>query len=180
MLKLTSDFVEPISFIVPRKESSFQEDIFPLAYAGIPAMTADEWFAGKVADPVKMSLDPAKNDSLPRPVQTFSPVARTIPATPAGSVTPATPAGDVVPKSDYDAAVARAQAAESQIASLNKTIEALKNDLAVAKSAPAEGSGNAGSNDAALLEELEIAKARIAELELSESKLKKAVAAFAA
>jgi coronin-1B/1C/6 len=38
-VKLTSDSVEPISFIVPRKEVTFQEDIFPEAFAGVAALT---------------------------------------------------------------------------------------------------------------------------------------------
>ena len=34
-LKLTNDSVEPIAFIVPRKEQSFQEDIFPDTFSGV-------------------------------------------------------------------------------------------------------------------------------------------------
>lgn len=39
--------VEPISFIVPRRAEEFQEDIFPPAPSGKPALSADEWFSGK-------------------------------------------------------------------------------------------------------------------------------------
>ncbi len=46
MLKLTGDSVEPISFVVPRKETTFQEDIFPDTYAGVATLTAEAWFNG--------------------------------------------------------------------------------------------------------------------------------------
>ncbi len=39
-LKLTSNSVEPLSFIVPRKSEMFQPDIFPDCYAGVPALSA--------------------------------------------------------------------------------------------------------------------------------------------
>ena len=61
LLKLTSNSVEPLSFIVPRKSEMFQPDIFPDCYAGTPAMDADEFFGGKDAPPPTMSLDPSKN-----------------------------------------------------------------------------------------------------------------------
>eukprot|EP00511_Aplanochytrium_stocchinoi_P003450 CAMPEP_0204826972 /NCGR_PEP_ID=MMETSP1346-20131115/4553_1 /ASSEMBLY_ACC=CAM_ASM_000771 /TAXON_ID=215587 /ORGANISM="Aplanochytrium stocchinoi, Strain GSBS06" /LENGTH=448 /DNA_ID=CAMNT_0051955231 /DNA_START=197 /DNA_END=1543 /DNA_ORIENTATION=+ len=57
-LKLTSSSVEPISFTCPRKSELFQEDIFPACYAGKAAMTADEFFGGKNANPVLMSMNP--------------------------------------------------------------------------------------------------------------------------
>jgi hypothetical protein len=60
-LKLTGKSVIPISFIVPRKSGGevWQADIYPEAYAGKPALTAQEWIKGKNKDPILMSLDPA-------------------------------------------------------------------------------------------------------------------------
>mmetsp|Transcript_13550 Transcript_13550/g.26917 ORF Transcript_13550/g.26917 Transcript_13550/m.26917 type:complete len:438 (+) Transcript_13550:33-1346(+) len=58
MLKLTSNSVEPLSFVVPRKSESFQEDIFPDTAGGTPAISADEFFAGQDSMPVTMSLRP--------------------------------------------------------------------------------------------------------------------------
>lgn len=58
-LKLTTNSVEPISFTIPRKSDRFQEDLFPDCYAGVPAMSADEYFGGKNANPPLVSLDPA-------------------------------------------------------------------------------------------------------------------------
>ena len=61
LLKLTSNSVEPLSFIVPRKSEMFQPDIFPDCYAGVPALSADEFFAGEEKEPPTMSLDPSKS-----------------------------------------------------------------------------------------------------------------------
>ena len=71
-LKLTNDSVEPVAFIVPRKEQSFQEDIYPETLSGEPSMTADEWFAGKnVAGPKKVSMDPSKRAGYVPPTPAF-------------------------------------------------------------------------------------------------------------
>lgn len=59
-LKLTSRSVEPLSFIIPRKSELFQDDIFPDAASGVPAMTCDELFAGTFKPIKTMSLDPEK------------------------------------------------------------------------------------------------------------------------
>lgn len=48
--------VEPISFIIPRKSETFQEDVYPAARAKEPALTADEWASGKDSDPKVISL----------------------------------------------------------------------------------------------------------------------------
>eukprot|EP01092_Planopodium_desertum_P003997 TRINITY_DN176_c0_g1_i1.p1 TRINITY_DN176_c0_g1~~TRINITY_DN176_c0_g1_i1.p1 ORF type:complete len:448 (-),score=155.44 TRINITY_DN176_c0_g1_i1:94-1437(-) len=51
------NFVEPISFYVPRKSDVFHGDIYPPAYKGVPALSAAEWFGGKDAEPVTFSLE---------------------------------------------------------------------------------------------------------------------------
>jgi coronin-1B/1C/6 len=161
-LKLTSAAIEVIPFHVPRKEQSFQADIFPDTYAGVPSMSADEWFAGKnVAGAKKMSLDPAKNGSI------VVPTAAAPAASPKVSVAPA-PAAAPAPAGGNDSAALAA--ALAQVAALTKEVASLKVALAGAKEA-AQPAGDSS-------EELEAAKARIAELEASESKLKKAVAAL--
>ena len=58
VLKLTSNAIEPLRFIVPRKSDAFQDDIFPDSFAGVPSQTADEWLAGENKAPVLMSLRP--------------------------------------------------------------------------------------------------------------------------
>ena len=58
-LHATKDMVEPISMIVPRKSQSiFQEDIFPDTSAPQPAVSGEDWFGGRDAYPVLMSLRP--------------------------------------------------------------------------------------------------------------------------
>ncbi|KAL3449798.1 hypothetical protein BJX65DRAFT_271933 [Aspergillus insuetus] len=49
-------YIEPVSFIVPRRAESFQDDIYPPAVGLKPAMDSSEWFAGKEAIPPKISL----------------------------------------------------------------------------------------------------------------------------
>ena len=62
-MKLTSNSVEGLSFIIPRKSDRFQSDIFPDTYAGQPSMTCEEFFGGKDADPKLVSMDPKKAGS---------------------------------------------------------------------------------------------------------------------
>jgi len=57
-LRLMKDYIEPVSFVVPRKSDVFQEDIFPDTYAGVPSLSADEWIAGKDADAKRVSMRP--------------------------------------------------------------------------------------------------------------------------
>ncbi|KAG0683690.1 Coronin-like protein crn1 [Pichia californica] len=56
--KLTNDnSIEPLSFIVPRRSEMFQDDIYPNAPSDKPALTADEFFAGKTVDgPILCSM----------------------------------------------------------------------------------------------------------------------------
>ncbi|KAM3573332.1 hypothetical protein VYU27_004691 [Nannochloropsis oceanica] len=62
VLKLTSNTVEALSFIVPRKGDFFQEDLFPPSFSGVPSHTASEWWAGSSKPPKVMSLDPAARE----------------------------------------------------------------------------------------------------------------------
>jgi len=51
-----SGLCEIITMTVPRKSELFQDDLYPDTAAQEAAMTAEEWFEGKNADPVLMSL----------------------------------------------------------------------------------------------------------------------------
>merc|ERR1712232_1077482 len=64
MLKLGSNEITPLNFICPRKSDLFQEDLFPDAYAGQSAMSAEDFFGGKSKKPVLMSLDPDKRTDV--------------------------------------------------------------------------------------------------------------------
>lgn len=55
-LHATRPVVEPLSMIVPRKSSMFQQDIYPDTAAPTPALTADEWLSGKTRSPVLISM----------------------------------------------------------------------------------------------------------------------------
>uniref|UniRef100_A0A8C3A0W1 Coronin n=1 Tax=Cyclopterus lumpus TaxID=8103 RepID=A0A8C3A0W1_CYCLU len=62
------DLVEPLSMIVPRKESdAFQEDLFPMTAGNQAAMTAQEWLLGVNRSPVLMSLKPGTRVTNPYP-----------------------------------------------------------------------------------------------------------------
>lgn len=48
----TKGLCEVIPFTVPRKSELFQDDLYPDTIGDTPALTAEEWMAGKDADPV--------------------------------------------------------------------------------------------------------------------------------
>jgi coronin-1B/1C/6 len=49
-------YIEPISFIVPRRAEVFQTDIYPPTIGLKAAMSAADWFGGKTAVPPQVSL----------------------------------------------------------------------------------------------------------------------------
>ncbi|EAW14297.1 coronin [Aspergillus clavatus NRRL 1] len=53
---VNDSYIEPISFIVPRRSENFQDDIYPPTFGLKPAMGPSEWFAGKEAIPPKISM----------------------------------------------------------------------------------------------------------------------------
>ncbi|MCJ1388766.1 Coronin-like protein crn1 [Xylographa bjoerkii] len=74
---VNDSYVEPISFIVPRRAEVFQGDIYPPVTGTKPAMTSSEWFDGGDALPPKIDLEsvyageePAEiaSDYKPRPL----------------------------------------------------------------------------------------------------------------
>jgi len=58
LLKITGTACEPISFTVPRKGDIFQDDLYPPTFAGQPALSANDWFGGKSADPKTCTVSP--------------------------------------------------------------------------------------------------------------------------
>jgi len=54
--KVTTNMVEPISFIVPRKSDSFQADIYNDCPGPYPAISADQYFAGQTSGPKLISM----------------------------------------------------------------------------------------------------------------------------
>lgn len=54
---VNDSYIEPISFIVPRRAESFQDDIYPPAFGLKPAMSSKDWFEGAEGVPPKISLE---------------------------------------------------------------------------------------------------------------------------
>uniref|UniRef100_A0A8C6WX44 Coronin n=1 Tax=Neogobius melanostomus TaxID=47308 RepID=A0A8C6WX44_9GOBI len=54
--KLHERKCEPIIMTVPRKSDLFQEDLYPDTIGPEPSVEADDWFAGKEAPPILISL----------------------------------------------------------------------------------------------------------------------------
>lgn len=60
-LKLERNQIVPISLIVPRKvQGQFQEDIYPPTRSRTPSIVSSEFFKGKEAEIVHVSMDPAE------------------------------------------------------------------------------------------------------------------------
>lgn len=61
-------YVEPVSFIVPRRSEMFQSDIYPPCVGLTPGTSTTEWFAGKTALPPKISLESVFDGEPPKEV----------------------------------------------------------------------------------------------------------------
>ncbi|CAI7655218.1 unnamed protein product [Penicillium glandicola] len=53
---VNDQYIEPVSFIVPRRSENFQDDIYPPTAGVTPAMSSSEWLSGKEALPPKISM----------------------------------------------------------------------------------------------------------------------------
>ncbi|KAL9111263.1 MAG: hypothetical protein Q9227_004341 [Pyrenula ochraceoflavens] len=54
---INDNYIEPVSFIVPRRAETFQDDIYPPAVGTKPAVGSSEWFDGKSGLPPKLDLE---------------------------------------------------------------------------------------------------------------------------
>jgi coronin-1B/1C/6 len=81
---VNDSWIEPISFIVPRRSEVFQEDIYPPTTGLKAAVSSGEWFDGKTGLPPKISLESVyegkppvevKSDYTPREIPVTSPPA---------------------------------------------------------------------------------------------------------
>ena len=54
---VNDSYIEPISFIVPRRADAFQDDIYPPTVGLKPAMSAKEWCDGAEGLPPKVSME---------------------------------------------------------------------------------------------------------------------------
>ncbi|KAI0862394.1 hypothetical protein F4860DRAFT_513104 [Xylaria cubensis] len=58
-------YIEPISFTVPRRAETFQSDIYPPCAGVKPAVTAQEWAAGKSGVPSKIDFESIYEGNAP-------------------------------------------------------------------------------------------------------------------
>lgn len=54
---VNDNYVEPVSFIVPRRAEAFQEDIYPPTVGLKPAVSGKDWFNGAEGLPPKVSME---------------------------------------------------------------------------------------------------------------------------
>ncbi|KAI1330411.1 DUF1900-domain-containing protein [Xylariaceae sp. FL0255] len=84
-------YIEPISFIVPRRAEGFQSDIFP-PFSGLePGVRAQEWLDGKTALPEKFSFEAVYEGKAPVKVDYKPPVSAPAPAPVQKAVAPKQP-----------------------------------------------------------------------------------------
>lgn len=63
---VVDQYIEPVSFYVPRRSEEFQDDIYPDAPSDKPALTSEEWFSGKSVDgPILVSMRALYEGSAP-------------------------------------------------------------------------------------------------------------------
>ena len=67
IMKLTINSCESLGFHLPRRSETFQDDLFPDTYAGVPSMSCSEWLGGENRGPMMKALDPARESEAPRP-----------------------------------------------------------------------------------------------------------------
>jgi len=92
-------YIEPVSFIVPRRSEMFQSDIYPPTTGAKAGVSAAEWFAGQTALPPKISLESIYDGGAPQEVASdYKPLqpATTLPV-PAKAETPSQPAPTPTP-----------------------------------------------------------------------------------
>lgn len=58
-------YIEPISFTVPRRAETFQSDIYPPCVGLKPAVSAQEWLAGKSGVPSKIDFESIYEGNAP-------------------------------------------------------------------------------------------------------------------
>lgn len=74
---VNDSYIEPISFIVPRRAEVFQGDIYPPVVGMKPAMSAAEWFEGAEGLPPKIDLESVYEGEEPTEMApTSKPVSR--------------------------------------------------------------------------------------------------------
>jgi len=81
-------YIEPVSFIVPRRSETFQDDIYPPTVGLKPAMGSGDWLGGKTAFPPKFSMEDMYDGHEPTEVAAAT-TTRTTPPEPGPVPAPA-------------------------------------------------------------------------------------------
>lgn len=79
---VNDNWIEPVSFVVPRRAEVFQSDIYPPTTGLKPAVSGKEWFNGKSGIPPKVSLESVYDGKAPKEVPSeFKPMKSETPIT---------------------------------------------------------------------------------------------------
>ena len=93
---VNDQYIEPISFVVPRRAEMFQDDIYPPATGSKPAMSSGEWLDGKTARPAKIDMGDLHDGTAPKEYA----AAEAPSAAPAKTAPAPTPAPAAAPKAE--------------------------------------------------------------------------------
>ena len=146
---VNDSYVEPISFLVPRRAEVFQDDIFPPTVGLKPAMSAAEWFDGKENLPPKIDLASIYAGEEPTEVPSdYKPTAARAPSPKAPS--PVKKAPEPEPEST---ASAPASALRDPPPSMNQQTASIK-DLASKFTDDKDDSGDSDEEDSSSFEEI--------------------------
>lgn len=97
---VNDQYIEPISFVVPRRAEMFQDDIYPPATGSKPAMSSAEWLQGKTSRPAKIDMGDLYEGTAPKEYEA-SEAPTAAPAKSVATPTPApAPAPAAVPKAE--------------------------------------------------------------------------------
>jgi coronin-1B/1C/6 len=130
MFKTVNDsYIEPVSFIVPRRAEVFQDDIYPPTTGIRPAVSGKEWFGGKDGLPPKIDMaslyegegiKEVPSDALPAAPKPASPVKAEVPkkepepAAPVPAISISSSRGDAAKEQSASMAAAASKYADSE------------------------------------------------------------------
>lgn len=143
-------WIEPISFVVPRRAEVFQEDIYPPTNGLKPAVSGKEWFDGKTGLPPKISLEDIYDGKEAVPVKTEYKPREAPASTPAPTKTePPKPKAEAVPVAEP---VAKSPVSQSRPADIKENQQSMS--AAANKFAEKDAEDSEDDDDASSFEEI--------------------------